>query len=67
MPLVGTNVGVSIGIAVNVGKDASFDGMYRDADAALLEARGDGASRIGHFIRQAANEPRNEKESTSSS
>jgi diguanylate cyclase (GGDEF)-like protein len=49
MPLAGARFSVSIGIAVHDGVHADFDRMYRDADAALYQAREDGKSRIGVF------------------
>ncbi len=53
MPLAGINISASIGIAVHEGSDVDFDRMYRDADAALHEARSTGKSRIGRFVPQA--------------
>ena len=49
IPLAGARFSVSIGIAVHDGAHADFDRMYRDADAALYQAREDGKSRIGVF------------------
>ena len=49
MPLAGARFSVSIGIVVQDGAHADFDGMYRDADAALYQGREDGKSRIGVF------------------
>jgi diguanylate cyclase (GGDEF)-like protein len=50
MPLAGVSVGVSIGIVVHDGADIGFNQMYREADAALYEARAEGKSRIGNFV-----------------
>ncbi len=50
MPMVGANSSVSIGVIVLDGTDAEFNRMYRDADAALYQARMDGKSRIGLFV-----------------
>jgi diguanylate cyclase (GGDEF)-like protein len=50
MPMVGANSSVSIGVVVLDGADAEFNRMYRDADAALYQARMDGKSRIGLFV-----------------
>jgi diguanylate cyclase (GGDEF)-like protein len=50
MPLAGIKISASIGIAVHEGSDVDFDRMYRDADAALHEARSTGKSRIGRFV-----------------
>jgi diguanylate cyclase (GGDEF)-like protein len=49
MPLAGARFSVSIGIAVHDGAHADFAQMYRDADAALYQAREGGKSRIGVF------------------
>ena len=49
MPLAGARFSVSIGIAVHDGAHADFAQMYRDADAALHQARDEGRSRIGVF------------------
>jgi diguanylate cyclase (GGDEF)-like protein len=49
MLLAGARFSVSIGIAVHDGAHADFDRMYRDADAALYQAREDGKGRIGVF------------------
>ena len=49
MPLAGARFSVSIGIAVQDGVHTDFHRMYRDADAALYQAREDGKSRIGVF------------------
>ena len=49
MPLAGARFSVSIGIAVQDGVHTDFHQMYRDADAALYQAREDGKSRIGVF------------------
>jgi diguanylate cyclase (GGDEF)-like protein len=49
MLLAGARFGVSIGIAVHDGAHADFARMYRDADAALYQAREGGKSRIGVF------------------
>ena len=48
MPLAGVRFTVSIGIAVHNGVSADFAQMYRDADAALYQARED-KTRIGLF------------------
>jgi diguanylate cyclase (GGDEF)-like protein len=50
MPLAGISFGVSIGIAVHEGPDTDFNQMYREADAALYEARAEGKSRIGRYV-----------------
>jgi len=49
MPLAGARFSVSIGIAIHDGAHADFARMYRDADAALYQAREEGKSRIGVF------------------
>jgi diguanylate cyclase (GGDEF)-like protein len=49
MPLAGARFSVSIGIAVHDGVHTDFHQMYRDADAALYQARKDGKNRIGVF------------------
>jgi diguanylate cyclase (GGDEF)-like protein len=51
MPLASVSVGVSIGIVVHEGADVGFNQMYREADAALYEARAEGKSRIGSYVR----------------
>jgi diguanylate cyclase (GGDEF)-like protein len=50
MPLAGARVSASIGIAVHDGAGADFDQMYRDADAALHQARSETKSRIGLHV-----------------
>lgn len=50
MPLAGARASVSIGIAVHEGSDAEFERMYRDADAALYQARSDQKTRIGLHV-----------------
>ena len=50
MPLAGARASASIGIAVHEGSDANFQRMYRDADAALYQARGEQKTRIGLHI-----------------
>jgi diguanylate cyclase (GGDEF)-like protein len=47
--LAGAKFTVSIGIAVHDGVHADFGRMYRNADAALYQARSEGKSRIGVF------------------
>ena len=49
MPLAGVRFGVSIGIALHEGASTDFARMYRDADAAMYQARAEGKSRIGLF------------------
>jgi diguanylate cyclase (GGDEF)-like protein len=49
MPLAGTRFRVSIGIVTHDSAHADFDRMYRDADAAMLQGREDGRSRVGVF------------------
>ena len=49
MKLTGARFSVSIGVAVHDGAHVDFDRMYREADAALYQAREDGKSRIGVF------------------
>jgi diguanylate cyclase (GGDEF)-like protein len=49
LALAGARFTVSIGIAVNDGVQADFARMYRNADAALYQARAEGKSRIGVF------------------
>lgn len=49
MPLAGARFSVSIGIAVHAGAHADFAQMYRDADAAMYQAREEGKGRIGVF------------------
>ena len=49
MPLAGARFSVSIGIALHEGASTDFARMYRDADAALYQAREEGKSRIGVF------------------
>ena len=49
MQLAGARFSVSIGIAVHDSALTDFDRMYRDADAALYQAREHGKSRIGVF------------------
>ncbi|MGA7545684.1 MAG: diguanylate cyclase [Methyloceanibacter sp.] len=51
MPLVGVKFGVSIGIALHEGGSIDFAQMYRNADAALYQAREDGKSRVGLWAR----------------
>lgn len=50
MPLAGARASVSIGIAVHEGSDADFERMYRDADAALYQARAEQKTRIGLHV-----------------
>jgi diguanylate cyclase (GGDEF)-like protein len=50
MPLAGARASVSIGIGVHEGGHADFERMYRDADAALYQARADQKTRIGLHI-----------------
>jgi diguanylate cyclase (GGDEF)-like protein len=50
MPLAGARASASIGIAVHEGRDADFQRMYRDADAALYQARAEQKTRIGLHI-----------------
>jgi diguanylate cyclase (GGDEF)-like protein len=50
MPLAGVSIGVSIGIAVHQGANTDFTQMYREADLALVAAREEGKSRIGHYV-----------------
>jgi len=49
MPLAGIKFSVSIGVAVHDGAHADFAQMYRDADAAMYQAREEGKGRIGVF------------------
>jgi diguanylate cyclase (GGDEF)-like protein len=49
IPVAGARFSVSIGIAVNDGVHIDFGPMYRDADAALYQAREHGKSHIGVF------------------
>jgi diguanylate cyclase (GGDEF)-like protein len=49
IPLAGAKLSVSIGIVIEDGAHADFAKMYRDADAALYQAREAGRSRIGVF------------------
>ena len=49
MQLTGAKFSVSIGIAVHDGAHADFGRIYRDADAALYQAREGGKSRISVF------------------
>lgn len=49
MALAGAKFTVSIGIAVHDGTHADFARMYRNADAALYQARAEGKSRVGVF------------------
>lgn len=49
MPLAGTKVSASIGVALHEGTGADFDRMYHDADAALYEARTEGKGRVGVY------------------
>jgi GGDEF domain-containing protein len=54
MGLAGVELAVTIGIAAYAGPNADFSGMYRDAQAALYQARVDGKSNIGLFETGAA-------------
>jgi len=49
MPLAGAKFSVSIGIALHEGASTDVARMYRDADAAMYQARAEGKSRIGLF------------------
>jgi diguanylate cyclase (GGDEF)-like protein len=49
MSLAGISFRVSIGIAVHEGKGAEFARLYREAGAALQDARMGGAGRVGVF------------------
>ena len=55
MQLAGARFGVSIGIAVHDGAHADFARIYRDADAALYQAREEG-KRVGVFVPSTADE-----------
>ena len=49
MSLAGARFKVSMGIATHDGAGADFARFYREADAALQQARADGAGRVGIF------------------